>query len=131
MEGSIRVSDRVLRLAGLLPENGTEQVTVEGGESTPQPNLISQVFGKPYVVGDKTIIPVVRVRFASLPTGRQSWKMGDGYGMSTPVALIEVSEKGVCVQSVFDMLPVILGGMLVGAWNVYWIMRTIREWRRS
>ncbi len=124
MEESIRVSDRVLRLAGLLPPNEAEQITVEGTENTPQPNVVSKVFGKPYVVGNRTLIPVARVRFASMP--------GSGSkGMSTPVALVEVSEKGVRVQPVFEMLPVILGGMLLGAWNVYWITRTIREWRHS
>lgn len=137
MEESIRVSERVLRMAGLLPTREPQQITVEGGESVPQPDLISQVFGKPYVAGKTTIIPVARVRSTSAtasPGSARLRKSGDVYGtgdVSTPVALIEVGEEGVRVRYVFDMLPVVVAGLLVGAWNVYWLMRTLREWRRS
>lgn len=150
MGESMRVSEHVLRLAGLLPPNEAEQITVEGKQGAAQSDLISHVFGKPYTAGNRTIIPVARVRFVSppgsgpkrmsdaensrprkhkMPRAARFWKMGGVYGMSTPVALVEISEKGVRVRPVFDTLPVILGGMLLGAWNVYWIMRAIREWR--
>lgn len=136
MEESIRVSERVLRMAGLLPTRQPEQITVEGRESVAQPGLISQVFGKPYIVGRTTIIPVARVRSTSAPASPGSarlGKSGDVYGtggVGTPVALIEVGEGGVRVRYVFAMLPLIVACLLVGAWNVYWLLRTLREWRR-
>ena len=95
-------------------------------DAVPQLQQVSQVFGKPYAVGDKTLIPVSQVFLGLRPihAGRVT--------VTKPVALVEVDQQGkVNIKAVFNSLPIAILGMLVGAWNVYWIAKTIREWRRG
>lgn len=146
MGESIRPSKRVLRLVGLLPASEPEHIEVRGREVGPQPELISRVFGEPYVLHGKTIIPVSRVRFfvPERPSSQESratakgkrrskrlWKQTGLYGVSEPFALIEVSQDGVKIQRIPNVLPIALLGILSGAWNLYWILRTVRERRRD
>jgi hypothetical protein len=98
---------------------------VEAG--APQPLDVSAVFGKPYTAGDRTVIPVARVSYAV-----GSGTKGGGRAMTArPVAVVEIGGGRVRVQQIVSPLPIILGGMLVGAWNVYWIARAVREWSRK
>jgi hypothetical protein len=82
---------------------------------------VSAVFGEPRTVGDKTIIPVASVRHA--------YGIGGGWSSASPVAVIEIDSQGVRVKPVINEAIIPLAGMLLAAWNVYWLLRTIREWR--
>jgi len=94
---------------------------------------VASVFGEPYQADGKTLIPVAQVRF--FITGRSRNRSARDKGMDgslssvKPVAVIEVAESQVRIVRVPDPLPIIIGGMLVGAWNIYWILRTVREVR--
>ncbi len=114
--------------AGLTTGAGAGAEAEAGAEAgAPQPLDVSAVFGKPYTVGDRTVIPVARVSYAVGSSAK-----GGGRAMTAqPVAVIEIGGGHVRVQQLASPLPIILGGMLVGAWNVYWIARAVREWRRT
>jgi uncharacterized spore protein YtfJ len=109
---------------------------------------VSKVFGEPYKVGDRTLIPVAEVSLrygfgggtgpvtdsgqGSANEESRSAQMGGGGGgggmvRTSPVAIIEVDDKGVTIKPVFNVGAVSIAGMLLAAWNVYWITRTIRE----
>ncbi len=83
---------------------------------------VDRVFGKPYNVEGMTVIPVARIRLVRGPRGFV-------YREVKPAALIEVTERGVQIKPVVNTLLMALAGILLGAWNVYWVTRTIREWR--
>lgn len=112
-----------------------ERVIVNGGldDRPDQVASIATVFGEPYEVGGTTLIPVTEVRRFMM--GHSKGDNSDAPGSRSflsrtkPVAVIEVEAGQVRIVRVPDPLPVIIGGMLVGAWNIYWILRTIREWR--
>jgi hypothetical protein len=142
-------------MAGLLPENEPERTVVEGWETGPQPEVISRVFGTPYTVGDKTVIPLSTVRFivprgsqakgsnaeeheqTAISTKRkrrgwQAWRQPRLIGASRPFGVVEVGAKGVEVKPAFNIAAVAIVGTLAGAWDLYWILRTVRElWRRK
>src|SRR5438477_570098 len=107
-------------------QGNPEQVIADGGtaERLPQIADVESVFGKPYEVGGKTLIPVAELR---------RFAMGRARGINLrvrPVAVIEVENGQVRIVRVpHSPLPVIIGGMMLGAWNMYWILRTVREWR--
>jgi hypothetical protein len=82
---------------------------------------VSAVFGEPRTVGDKTLIPVASVR--------RAYGIRRGWSSASPVAVIEVDSQGVRVKPVINEAIIPLAGMLLAAWNVYWLLRTIREWR--
>jgi hypothetical protein len=79
------------------------------------------VFGKPYTKGESTLIPVADVYF-----GRRGRVV-----RTQPVAVIEIGPKGVKVRDVRSQLPIVLAGILLGGWNVYWIAKTVRDWLRT
>ena len=81
---------------------------------------VSAVFGEPRTVGDKTIIPVASVR--------RAYGIRRGWSSASPVAVIEVDSQGVRVKPVINEAIIPLAGMLLAAWNIYWLLRTIREW---
>lgn len=132
MKESIRVSEHVLRLAGLLPGVEAEHHAVRGIESAPQPAIISRVFGEPIITEVRTVIPVASVRFGSQVARDKQQDLGCGVvgGLkdSSPIAVIEVDRQGVWVRGVFDRGPIIVMGLLLGCWNAYWIVRAVREW---
>ncbi|MGA7730893.1 MAG: hypothetical protein WCD37_06435 [Chloroflexia bacterium] len=82
---------------------------------------VSAVFGEPRTAGDKTIIPVAGVR--------RAYGLRGGWSSAWPVAVIEIDSQGVRVKPVINEAIIPLAGMLLGAWNVYWLLRAIREWR--
>lgn len=134
MNVSIRASEHTLRLAGLLPEDETNNYAVSGVGSMPQPGIVSQVFGKPIVTEDKTVIPVASLGVSSQAAkGKQH---ASGRGLQTgvrsgrPIAIIEVDKRGTRVRGRFDRRHIVAGGMLLGCWNAYWIVRAVREWHR-
>jgi hypothetical protein len=106
--------------------HGTAHEQAQATTEAPQPPDVSAVFGKAYTVGAKTVIPVARVSYVM-----GSGAKGQGKALTAqPVAVIEISVGRVRIQQIVNPLPIILGGMLVGAWNVYWIARAVREWRQ-
>ncbi len=125
MADSIPVPEHVLRLAGLLPEEDQQGSPPPAHADTQfrQPEVVSQVFGVPYAKGDITAIPVAQ--HVSITA------FGSSISLSRPVAVIEVSGKKVRVKGIVNPTAIILPALLVGAWNVYWIGRTVREWRRQ
>lgn len=99
---------------------------------------VSSVFGEPYKVGEKTIIPVARVRHAmGFGTGEGpegsggSGGGGGSYSGARPVAVIEIEGDNVRVKPVTDTMPIALAGILLAAWNVFWITKTVRALRRK
>jgi hypothetical protein len=81
----------------------------------------SAVFGKPYTKGAATLIPVADVYF-----GRRGRTV-----RARPVAINEVGPDGVKIHDVQSKLPIILAGILLGGWNIYWISKTVRDWLPS
>ncbi|MEM7126398.1 MAG: spore germination protein GerW family protein [Chloroflexota bacterium] len=51
---------------------------------------------------------------------------GGAGGRSTPRGYIHISPAGVKYTPIMDETRIPLGGMLVGAWSIFWIMLTIR-----
>ena len=130
-------------MANVTEKLNPEQVpkTVENvmNEATHVAN-VSSVFGEPYNVGEKTIIPVARIRHAmGFGTGggfdkEQSFGSGGGggsYAGARPVAVIEIEGKKVRIKLVTDNMPIALAGIALAGWNVFWIARTIRAFRRK
>src|SRR5438552_3695226 len=126
---------------GSGPEN-PEQVarTIESvmNEATRAAN-VSSVFGEAYQVGDKTIIPVARIRHAmgfgagsgsGLEQGSGTGGGGGSYSGARPVAVIEVEGGNVRIKPVTDNMPIALAGILLAGWNVFWIGKTIRAVRK-
>jgi uncharacterized spore protein YtfJ len=56
---------------------------------------VTNVFGEPVVSGDRTVIPVARVRYAYGGGGKAERQTADGggggYGSAVPVGVIEIS----------------------------------------
>jgi hypothetical protein len=119
---TVRPTSKALRAAGLLPESEPEHHIARGDSLPPQPKAILKVFGPVRVVGDKTLIPIASVRYVSGPGGRR-------FNTRTPVTVVEVSDRGVRVRAIPTPLPVIIAGILLLAWNIYWLLRTIEAWR--
>lgn len=146
-ERTLRPTKKALKAARLLPTNEPEHHIAKGQEVPPQPGPVAHAFGPPQVVGDRTLIPVASVQYVSgrgfrgkrTPKGetkdRQSVarfaRNGGTFTRRTPVAIVEVSDNGVRVHAMPTPGSVIFAGILLVAWNVYWVMRTVREWRAS
>jgi hypothetical protein len=122
IDRTVRPTRKALRAAGLLPAREPEHHIARGDSLPPQPEPVAEVFGPVRVVGDKTLIPIASVSYVS---GRGE----QGAPTRTPVAVVEVSDRGVRVRPVPVPLPVIIAGILLLAWNVYWLFRTIEAWR--
>ncbi len=121
--------DAVFDLTDDIPFAEIDDIPLTGGpgvmNSTPEVEAatahVSAVFGEPLVVGDKTIIPVASVR--------RVFGFRGGWTSAAPVAVIEVGEDGVNIRSLNTPVLIPLAGILLVAWNVYWVMRMIRDGR--
>ncbi len=118
-----------------------------GADEGYQPPQVSAVFGEPVTVGDKTLIRVARSMYISglgqvarrrareaviklkFQEGSSDSDRKDDPWTKTPVAVIEISRGKVRVRPIVSPLRMALAGMLLGGWNVYWVLRTIRKWR--
>ena len=83
---------------------------------------IKSFFGEPYQVGDKTLVPLLSMRFEGGPAGASSVK---------PVAIIRIEGTKVSIRSVPNRLPIVLASLVLGGWNAYWLLKTVREWLRN
>lgn len=101
---------------------------------------VRAVFGEPIQANGKTIIPVAKVAYGfGLGMGQGGGKEkqasgqggGAGGGVSVrPVAVLEVSGQETKVKPVVDVTRLALAGMLLLAWNVFWITYTVRALRK-
>ncbi|HEX8221539.1 MAG TPA: hypothetical protein VF914_20290 [Chloroflexia bacterium] len=140
---TLRPPGKALRAAGLLPQNHPEHHVAPGDSVPPQVPPVSQIFGPARLRGDRTLIDVTSVRYLSGPLARYllrreskmarrpglAWigKGGD-YALRKRVAVVEVSDLGVRVR-LARRRQLILVCMAAVGWNVYWVLRTLREWR--
>jgi len=108
----------------------------------------SACFGDPVVRDGHTLIPVARVQFGYglgfgggmdahvSPSNNGSDETagseggagggGGGGGSSTPVAIIDISDRGVEIQAIEDKTRLGLAVFTMVAWNTFWVMWTIR-----
>ena len=100
---------------------------------------VRTVFGEPFQVDGRTIIPVAKVQYGfGFGVGRSKEKEkeeeesgeggGGGAGVSVrPVAVLEITAQETKVKPVVDVTRLAMAGMLLAAWNVLWITYTIRR----
>ena len=99
---------------------------------------VKTVFGEPFQVNGRTIIPVAKVQYGfGFGVGRKEKEKqeegsgeggGGGAGISVrPVAVLEISGQETKVKPVVDVTRLALAGMLLAAWNVWWITYAIRR----
>lgn len=105
---------------------------------------VDKVFGEPKIIGEKAIIPVAQVSYGfgggygegkgpgteeDSETRQRIGRGGDrGGGVSvTPKAVLEVTPAQTRVVPIVDVTRVAMTGMLLAAWNVFWITKTIRS----
>ena len=133
---------------------------------------VKTVFGEPYQLDGRTIVPVARVAYGfgfgggrgngktPIPdegaavrggeTGRRAARTagadaaggtdgipgsgvggGGGAGVSVrPVAVLEVTGAETKIRPIVDVTMLVTAGMLLAAWNVFWITYTIRRRNR-
>ncbi len=111
---------------------------------------VKTVFGEPYQMNGRTIIPVAKVSFgfgfgggqgtpkangpqsageAGRDAGGGAGGGGGGRVSVRPVAVLEVGPDGTKVKPIVDVGRIALAGMMLAAWNVFWISYTIRRVR--
>jgi hypothetical protein len=101
----------------------------DGGLVSPEGETegVSSVFGRPYRgPGGTIIIPVARVV--------QAQRAGARAGRVTtasPRAVIEVDEKGAHIKELTNTLLLSLAGMVLAAWNIFWITKTVRAFAKK
>ena len=123
---------------------------------------VKTVFGEPYEINGRTIIPIARVLYgfgfgagrsdghapddedplSSGRRGRRAAKPGgsdDGAGASgtgggggagisvRPVAVLEIKGAETKIRPIVDVTRLAIAGMLLAAWNVFWISYTVRR----
>jgi hypothetical protein len=126
----------MLRAAGLLPENEPRHHVVAGQYVPAQPELVSQVFGSPETVDDRTLIAVSSLRYVSGLAEAFEERLHEvsaqHSGYQDPahrihVAVIEVSDTGVQIVVEQRKMPMVLAALSVLIWNLYWVVRSLRK----
>ena len=108
--------------------------------------VVDKVFGKAEKIGEKTIIPIAQVSYglgAGYGEGkepsteeeeaetRERTGRGGGGGISViPKAVLEVTPDQTKLIPIVDSTRVALAGILLAAWNVFWITNTIRNLKK-
>lgn len=110
---------------------------------------VKTAFGEPQTIGERTIIPVARVGYGlglgfgegekpaepfGSPQDREEGEVeaagagggGGGGGMAAPIAVVEVTDEETKVIPITDSTKIVLAGIFLAAWNIFWITRTIR-----
>lgn len=103
---------------------------------------VKTVFGEPYQVNGRTVIPVAKVSYgfgfgagrgnAKLNGANESGGGGEGGGGGgrvsvRPVAVLEVSGTETRLKPIVDVTRLAIAGMALVAWNVFWITYTVRR----
>jgi hypothetical protein len=89
---------------------------------------VASVFGQPYRSPSGTLlIPVARTVRVYRP-GAGSGPRGEQVRVITaaPRAIIEVDDDGVRIKEIVNSTLLGAAGILLVAWNVFWITRTVR-----
>lgn len=120
----------------------TTQDIMERLSSIPETASVDKVFGKPETIGDKTIIPIAQISYGfgggfgegTQPEAQEGGQHGSGRGggggggMSiVPKAVLEVTADQTKLIPVVDVTRVAMTGMMLAAWNVFWISRMLRR----
>jgi uncharacterized spore protein YtfJ len=117
-------------------------------EATPSLASARMAFGEPIQAGERVVIPVARVGgWFGLGFGRgmrpaapsaegavEASGAGGGGGAvlaARPVAVIELTPDRVQVRPIVDVTRIALGGILLVAWNAFWLTRAFRASRRG
>lgn len=95
---------------------------------------VRTVYGEAIEVNGRRVIPVASVRYAfgmggGSGPGRANGETpgGGGGGMRVePIALIEITDGRLKVEPIVNVTRLATIGMLVAAWSVFWISRTVR-----
>jgi len=102
---------------------------------------VKTVFGDPVREHGRTIIPVARVAYGfgfgggrqaergsapQEPHGARAGGGGGGGVRIAPVALVEMTDAGMKIRPIVDVTRVALAGLVVVAWNVFWVTLTVR-----
>ena len=56
---------------------------------------------------------------------------GGGRGRARPVAVVEITDESLRVHQVVDSTRITIASLVLAAWSVFWISRTVRGFRRS
>lgn len=101
------------------------------------------VFGEPIQQGDVTLIPVASVTYgfgsgqgwgrgkaedapADAPVGEGGGAGGGGGGMARPLGYIKIDANGAKWEPAVDPSRIVVGGMVLAGWIVFWVMKMIR-----
>ncbi len=107
-------------------------------EEVQQTAHVSAVFGKPVQVGERTVIPVAKVKYGfglgfgkrGVDTGEEGTEAegasGGGGIVARPIAVIEVTPDRVRVEPVLDEGRIALAGIFAGLWAIFWSARTLQ-----
>jgi len=103
---------------------------------------VKTVFGEPYQVNGRTIIPVAKVSYgfgfgagrgnAKINGANESGGGGEGGGGGgrvsvRPVAVVEMSGTETRLKPIVDVTRLAIAGMALLAWNAFWITYTVRR----
>ena len=105
-------------ISGARPEGALGEVSLDG-------ELAASVLGEPFSRGNTVVVPVQEVNLVLKGEGAAK----RGVSVARPVALIVFEGEKVRLEGIVRVTPVALAGILLAGWNVYWVTRTIREWR--
>lgn len=110
---------------------------------------VAATFGAPVKEGEVTLIPVASVAYGfgygygsgtSHEAGEESVEAeksegsgagGGGGGMAKPLGFIRVDAESVKYEPLFDPTKASIAGILLAAWTVFWITRTVRAFVRQ
>ncbi len=132
-EKSVRPNEQMLRRAGLWPSNKPRHNAVHGEEIPAQLATVSRVFGEPTTFGQRTYIAISLDRDLSVllqdVDRMEGEKQGRNVGLSERggIAVIEVGEHGVRVRTRHSKAMTRVSALLTLAWNLYWLIRTVRK----
>ncbi len=95
---------------------------------------VNAVFGQPVQKGEKTVIPIATVRYGfglgfgeqeESPSEVNSGGGGAAGAIAKPLGLAEITPESTRVEGIVDEQMVLRGGMLLGAWSIFWVARAL------
>lgn len=94
---------------------------------------VNAVFGPPVTTGDKTIIPIASVTYGfGLGFGEESQEGdsdsaggGGGAAIAKPLGLAEITPERTQIEPIVNEQAVVMGGLALAGWAVFWITRAV------